>query len=906
MAADFIFTSPGVKFRERDLSFVQRNAGITTLGIVGEFQKGPAFEKIAISDQQTFNRRFGGQSTEKIGNNLKYQAPYVANKYLEQSGQLVVTRILGLSGYDAGQCWAIRALGAVDLTTTGTTNITSTASGVAFSNNTYKGITITAVDQTGVTFDGFIRDGASYTGISENFIVDTLSNGSGTLSTTGTTISGTPQQEYENMVLAIIKSRATITDVDGSTPLTAFDATTVSVVSNSTNVNTGDPYGNFTIQAGGVGGTAQYVVSLNPASREYISKVVGDKPKGNNSKIYVDFILPELIKKLDANSNIYGIDSSLIDLTTGAFTDYKSQWTTPETPYVVSELRGNSIQRLFKFVSISDGNSANKEIKISIQNIDPATKEFDVVVRDFNDTDENIIVLESFRRCSMNSGLNNYIGNRIGTSDGSYDLLSQYIMVSLNEDHDDDVFPAGFEGYTQRSFNSIVTGSDSGQTPTMQYKLSYSSEEQIRYSRTYLGLSEKAYNTTTTKGTSLDQNTFNFLGNVSSGTTKMKGFHLDSGATGTFVDGNTTIGEFEVGAGAIRVSADVTASSSPYNDKTSRKFSLVPAGGFDGWNVHRIARSNSDLYKIGGAFDGVPDGSTVATNDYQAYDSAIKTFDNPEEVSINLFATPGINFSDHLQLCKSTINMIEQDRADSLYIMDAPDIADAVDPDVMSNDIVDLLTAADIDSNYTAMYYPWIQVRDSQNNKNVFLPPTLEVVNSIAFNDNVAFPWFAPAGLNRGTTDAKKTRLKLKSSSRDILYDGRINPMATFPEVGVAIFGQKTLQIAESSLDRVNIRRLLLQLKVLISNVAIRLVFEQNDQVVRDQFLQKVNPILDSVKRERGLEEFLVVMDDSNNSPESIDRLELYGEIKIKPTKSVEFIGITFTVTPTGASFEDV
>jgi phage tail sheath protein FI len=256
--------------------------------------------------------------------------------------------------------------------------------------------------------------------------------------------------------------------------------------------------------------------------------------------------------------------------------------------------------------------------------------------------------------------------------------------------------------------------------------------------------------------------------------------------------------------------------------------------------------------------------------------------------------------------------MIQTQRTDTLYVIDAPDsdvpivIGQTKNDVVAAQDIVGLLEDAEIDSSYSCTYFPWIQMRDTQNNVNIFLPPTGEVVRAMAFTDNTAFPWFAPAGLNRGVTNALKSKYKLSLDARDILYAGRINPMADFADAGTAIFGQKTLQVKESALDRINVRRLLLQIKVLIANVAIRLVFEQNDQATIDQFLQKVTPILDTIKRERGLTDFQIKMDDSNNTPESRDRNELYGEIFLKPTRAVEFIGITFTITPTGASFADV
>lgn len=255
--------------------------------------------------------------------------------------------------------------------------------------------------------------------------------------------------------------------------------------------------------------------------------------------------------------------------------------------------------------------------------------------------------------------------------------------------------------------------------------------------------------------------------------------------------------------------------------------------------------------------------------------------------------------------------MIELERTDSLYVIDAPDIDIAVSVGeradfVVANDIVGLLESTDIDSSYAATYYPWIQIADSDNNVNVFIPPTGEVVKAMAFTDNVKFPWFAPAGLQRGVTDARRSKYRMSNDSRDVLYGGRINPMADFSDVGTAIFGQKTLQVRESALDRINVRRLLLQIKVIIANITNRLLFEQNDQVTVDEFLSKANPVLDSIRRERGLTDFRVKMDDSINTPESRDRNELYGEILLKPTKAVEFIGITFTVTPEGVSFDDV
>jgi len=222
---------------------------------------------------------------------------------------------------------------------------------------------------------------------------------------------------------------------------------------------------------------------------------------------------------------------------------------------------------------------------------------------------------------------------------------------------------------------------------------------------------------------------------------------------------------------------------------------------------------------------------------------------------------------------------------------------------IYPEEAVDNLTDTGIDSNYTATYYPWILTRDTVNNTQIYLPPTGEVIRNLALTDNIAFPWFASAGYTRGLVNSVKARKKLTQEDRDTLYQGRLNPIATFSDVGTVIWGNKTLQIKESALDRINVRRLLLQARKLISAVAVRLLFEQNDEQVRQEFLDSVNPILDSIRRDRGLIDFRVTV---SGTPEDLDSNTLTGKIYLKPTRALEFIDIEFLITPTGASFEDI
>jgi uncharacterized protein len=264
-----------------------------------------------------------------------------------------------------------------------------------------------------------------------------------------------------------------------------------------------------------------------------------------------------------------------------------------------------------------------------------------------------------------------------------------------------------------------------------------------------------------------------------------------------------------------------------------------------------------------------------------------------------------------LTLLKKPIEMIERDRADSIYICTTPDynlfttvsINNLNDNLIFPENAVENLEDSTIDSNYTATYYPWILKNDSENNELIWIPATGEVVKNLAYTDKIFKPWFASAGYTRGVVNATQARKRLTQDDRDILYKGRINPIATFTDIGTVIWGNKTLQIRESALDRINVRRLLLQARKLISAVAVRLLFEQNDDKVRQQFLDSVNPILDEIRRERGLIDFRVQV---SGAAEDLDSNTMTGKIFLKPTRSLEYIDIEFVITPAGASFDDV
>ena len=228
-----------------------------------------------------------------------------------------------------------------------------------------------------------------------------------------------------------------------------------------------------------------------------------------------------------------------------------------------------------------------------------------------------------------------------------------------------------------------------------------------------------------------------------------------------------------------------------------------------------------------------------------------------------------------------------------------------VDNGVYTTTITQAVTnAGGSSSNYGATYYPWVQLYSANLGKTVWCPPSTVIGGVLAFNDQVGAEWFAPAGLNRGgIPSVVRAQFRLSQSDRDTLYTGNVNPLATFPGTGVVVWGQKTLQRKPTSLDRVNVRRLLISLKGFIGQVSRNLVFEQNTIQTRNSFIARVTPYLEGIQQKQGLYAYKVVMDETNNTADVIDRNQLVGQIYIQPTKTAEFIILNFNVLPTGATF---
>jgi len=277
------------------------------------------------------------------------------------------------------------------------------------------------------------------------------------------------------------------------------------------------------------------------------------------------------------------------------------------------------------------------------------------------------------------------------------------------------------------------------------------------------------------------------------------------------------------------------------------------------------------------------------------YTNAISLMSNVDEYKYNVIAVPGLLNSEHSTQITSIVNNTIA-RGDSISVIDLVKYNTAI--------ATAITQAAGFDSSYAATYWPWLQTIDPNIGEQVWIPASTMIPGVYAFTDASSDPWFAPAGITRGGLgQVTRAERKLSAGNRDDLYEANINPIATFPQSGVVVFGQKTLQKRASALDRINVRRLLISLKSFISQIADNLVFEQNSASTRNNFLSQVNPYLESVQQRQGLYAFKVVMDDTNNTPDVVDRNELIGQIFIQPTRTAEYIMLDFNVLPTGATF---
>jgi hypothetical protein len=663
-----------------------------------------------------------------------------------------------------------------------------------------------------------------------------------------------------------------------------------------------------------------YTLSFSTSSANFIDKVISsdaqsEKAGANDSSVYVYKVFKEASHAIFGfhgyNNPTIGVINTAngLDFTGGVNTvntkgqdDTLSTWTgnkafqSARTPYLQSQLINGTRYELFRVYTRSHGTDMNTSFRINILNVkdaddvagsDYGTFSLQVRVYDPNGTNDNDI-LQQFNSLTLDPESRNYfakvIGDRYVESDsngkltyyGDYPNLSKYIRVGdygrMEEDgvfkYPKNVVPMGHSavyntvpGSTNipsASFNRLQVDNNGNFDSGLFYGFDFSSVD----SREYLGPIPNAG----ASGNNVTMSIENFFG------------HADASTLGsTFSDATEKV-------------------TLALSNIAQRKFTVPMQWGFDGVNPASPVNTGPNISSDGTNTQGF-DLSTSTSNGTVEYKRAINTISNPDEFDINLLVTPGVIHGLHSAVTNYAISKVES-RADALYIMDATAYGDSID--TMKSAIKTL------DTNYAATYYPWVKVIDSGTDRPVWVPPSVVIPGVIANTDSVAHEWFAPAGLNRGgLTTVTEAKTRLTHAERDDLYENRINPIASFPGQGVVVFGQKTLQSKPSALDRINVRRLLIALRKFIASTSRFLVFEQNSQATRNRFLNIVNPYLNQVQQNSGLSAFRVVMDDSNNTPDVVDRNQLVGQIFIQPTRTAEFIVLDFVVQPTGATFPE-
>ena len=671
------------------------------------------------------------------------------------------------------------------------------------------------------------------------------------------------------------------------------------------------------------------------------------------------------------------------DATSANYESFNDRFTHAETPWVISQNLGTPVN-LFKLYALSAGEGVANKYKFSVENIRKSNSliasygTFDLVVRDFNDSDSNPVVLESFRGLSLDPSSEKYIGRVIGDQhiyfnfdidsesqrivvDGTHPVNSRFVRVSISDEVanstiSEAALPFGFRGPRHLntsgsllSHNGQGTGHLSAdllgrvveppvpfretiaQGTGLQKRVDGSLYWGVQWSKkTSATLPNKASNQEVTMQTFTKHfpthrlNEIKFSEGDNAGVADVNGtvrdsdrfnnnkFTLENIQVRTGSDGLADP-EYWLSASYVRggniVTSDVAKTRRFGVDDLGKvsnikfaKFTFFAQGGFDGNNVFNTDKSkltNTAVHR-----EMLNEGGT-ANNTVTAYRKAVEIMSSKSDVDIQLLAIPGLR---HSSITDYAINKIE-DRFDAMYIMDIEekDRFDTVITSSAQKPHVDYTVSSfknrGLDSSFAAAYFPDVVIQDGETRSLVQVPPSVAVLGAYALNDKLAHPWFAPAGFSRGALDTVEiSSVKLNRSNLDNLYEADINPIAEFPGIGITIWGQKTLQAANSALDRVNVRRLLIDVRRKVRNIANTLLFEPNREETLERFSSLVNPILQRVQEQSGIERYKAVIDTSTTTQADVENNTIRGKIYLQPTRSVEFVALDFVVTNAGSN----
>ena len=665
------------------------------------------------------------------------------------------------------------------------------------------------------------------------------------------------------------------------------------------------------------------------------------------------------------------------------YEDFEDRFSNAKTPFIISQAFGSAPKNLFRIHLLSPGENTSNKFKFSIENIRKANtsnKEygtFDLIVRSFNDTDEEPRVLESFRGLSLNPGSDRYIGRVVGDQniyynfdvvsnsqkiivDGNHPVRSRYIRVEMSSDVEDsnvDVssLPLGFRGPNHLvTSGSLLNASEAALWSTTNI-IQALREPPIPYRETVaqgVGITKKSdqrlfWGIQTTRKTDVTKpnliglpdvsfqsfvkhfpshrtDVINFSAGNNSGIADVNGTILDSDR---FNNNKFTLENILVRTGSDTLadpeywlSASYTRNGSITANDTNKtrafsvddlgkvanikfaKFTFMAQGGFNGVNIFDEEKSKLTNTAVKRE---MTDGAGTADNSVAAYRKAVDIMSSKTDVDIQVLAIPGLR---HSSVTDYALQKVE-DRFDAIYIMDIEErdqvntvITSSAQKPHVSNTVTAFKNRA-LDSSFAAAYFPDVTVTDPNTNTLIQVPPSVAVLGAYSLNDRVAHPWFAPAGFARGALNAvEMASVRLNRTNLDDLYEADINPITAFPGTGVTIWGQKTLQSANSALDRINVRRLLINVRRKVKNVANTLLFEPNREETLEKFTSLVNPILQRVQEQSGIDRYKAVIDTSTTTQADVENNTIRGKIYLQPTRSVEFVALDFVVTNAGSN----
>jgi len=629
---------------------------------------------------------------------------------------------------------------------------------------------------------------------------------------------------------------------------------------------------NFVVR---IGATFAATASFLTSSANYIEKVLNTDPtKYSSVGHYVYRALSYAKPAASASWSTAQISGAL-----SAFTrDFEGG----VTPWIKSQAVGGIDFNLFRFNTKAHGQATNNELKVTISNIKPSPSPlatpygtFDIYVRQFSDSDQRQVIVDSFVGCSMDPNSLSYIARKIGNSVELFDTTQRkfiatgdfpskskhiYVEMSTEAQAPTDALPWGHRGLAKETFVSASS------LPSVPYTINQIDRNGNQDANIHWGISFVSGG--------IDDRMRAFPNNISTLTASDADFSM------TFLTSSYTAGkrtwQYDPSLAAANQLSPIYASASLY------KFSVPFLGGFDGLDL----RVDNPFY-----LTNVADETDVGVVSLKR---GIDTVSNPDAFDFNIAALPSIHNLKVTDYARAMVNS----RMDAMFVMDVTGSSVA--------EVVGNLKNRELDDNYTACYYPDLKLDDKTNARVLRVAPSVAILGAIAYSDRVGQVFFAPAGMNRGglsAFDIVDVQDRLTFQDRNDLYDNRINPIATFPAEGIVVFGQKTLQVKASALDRINVRRLLIFAKKTIAGAAKLLLFEPNNPQTYQRFTNTVNPILEKIRQDQGIDRFRVVMDATTNTPDLVDRNIMTGKIFLQPTKSAEFIDLSFIITNAGVSF---